>query len=251
MDFCDSGSPTPGSAHLPPGHGLCSPAGRACPKSNGQSERQEPAQPAVEAPECCKASETQASECGLAVADIASCNTGSPRPNQEEKAAGRASPAVGRQATRSRKNRKRTSKSRGHDKSATRTPEKTINNPSEITGSNSESLIVSPKELAGEGKPTSSSEPARTPFPPVPLSGNVCDAGQVVVTTSGAEKQEGGNSELCLETSARATREKREDVTAKQTHQNHLTSNTRTTADWNLPTEGNPATKGRPLSAAG
>ena len=250
MDFCDSSSPTPGSAHLSSGHGLCSPAGRACPKPNGQSEKQEPAQLAVEAPEkCCKATEIQASECGFTVADVASCNTGSPRGNKEEKAAGRASPAIGRQPTRSRKNRKRTSKSRGHDKSVTRTPEKAINNPSEITGSNSELNITLPKELVGEGKSTSSSDTPRTPFPIVPLSGTVCDAGQVVVTTSVAEKQEGGNSELCLEISARA--KKREDLTAKQTNHNHLTSNTCTTAQWNLPSEGNPARKGRPLSAAG
>ncbi|XP_059917149.1 A-kinase anchor protein 13 isoform X1 [Gadus macrocephalus] len=246
LDFCDSSSPIPGSTHLPFGHGLCNPAGRACPKSNGQSERQEPAQPAVEAPEkCCKATEMQASDCGFTVADIAPCNTESPRPNQEEKAAGGTSPVVGRQPTRSRKNRKRTSKSRGNDKSATRTPEKAINNPTEITGSNSELNIVLPKELIGEGKSTSSSEPARTPFPIVPLSGTVCDAGQVVVTTSVAktvEKQEDGNSELCLETSARAT--KREDLSAKQTNQNHPTSNICATAKWNLPSEGNPARKG-------
>ncbi|CAL8357843.1 unnamed protein product [Lota lota] len=209
-------------------------------------EQKEPEQPAVEpAEKCCKATEIQASERGFTVAGTASCNTGSPCPIQEEKATGSASSAVGRHPTRSRRNKKRTSRNTGNDISVTRTPEKAKNNPPEITGSKSELITILPKELIREGKSRSSSEPTRTPFPIVPLSGTVCETGQVVVTTSLAEKQEGGNSELCLETSARET--KREDLTAKQTNQNHLTS---TKAKCNQPSEGNTERKGRRLSVA-
>ena len=213
------------------------------PKSNGQSERQEPAEPTVEALEnCCKPIEIQTGERGFTVAGINSCNTGSPRPIQEEKAAGRASSAVGRHTTRNRKNRKRTSKNTGNDKSVTRTPEKAVNS-LEIKGTNFELEIILPKELVEEGKSTSSSAPERTPFTTVPLSGIVCDAGQVVVATSIAEKQEGGDSELGLETSAREAK-KREDVTAKQTDQSHLTSETCVKAQCNSSPEGNTERKG-------
>lgn len=215
---------------------MCSPAGGAWPKSNGQSEIQDPAEPAVEALEnCCKATEIQIGEQGFAVAGIASCNTGSPRPIQEEKAAGRASSAIRRPTTRNRKNRKRTSKNTGNDISVTRTPEKAINNSLEIPGSNSYEVFISPKELK------CSSEPERTQFPIVPLSGG--NARQGVVATSIAEKQEEGNWELGLETTASKT--KTEDLTAKQTNQNNLTSETCTKAKCNLPSEDDTERKGK------
>lgn len=233
-DFCDSSSPTPGSAHLYSGHGLCSPADGAWPKSNGQSERLEPAEPAVEALEtCCKATESQVGERGVIVAGVA----GSPRPVQEEKAVGGAGPAAGRHTPRSRKNRKR--KNTGNDKSVTRTPEKAINDSSAITtGSNTELNIVLPKELVAEGKAT---EPERTPFPTVPLSGAVRDAGHVVVATSAAEKQEGGSAELGLETSA--SEATRGDLTGRRTNEDRLPGETE--AKCNPTSGGDAETKGK------
>jgi len=164
-------------------------------------------------------------ERGVTVAGIAACDTGSPRPIQEEKAVGRAGSAVGRHTPRSRKNRKR--KNTGNDRSATRTPEKAINNSSAITtGSNAELNIVLPKELVAEGKST---EPERTPFTTVPLSGAVRDAGQVVVATSTAEQQEGGSAELGLETSA--SEAKRGDLTGRRTNEDHLPGETEAKCD--------------------